>query len=192
MSVASSRRILDHRRRLLVTDRLFATRGDATGGGFRARLWHSLGDILKILDSVAFPRQSMPLSSALLALVSLTVSAWATAGSVTYTNPSCSSFVVSGTPPTQTITCVAAGAVPVCAPTASPASPQVGQQATISANCSNGPSANGYVWTGGTCAGHIGSTCTVVKSRPVSVIYSVSASNAAGPGTAAQITVTWQ
>jgi hypothetical protein len=134
----------------------------------------------------------MPLCSALLALASLAVSAIATAASVTYTNPSCSSFVVSGTPPTQTVTCVGGGAgVPVCAPTSNPASPAVGQSATISANCSNGPLANGYVWTGGTCAGLTGSTCSVVKSRRVSVTYSVNASNASGSGTAAQITITW-
>jgi hypothetical protein len=133
----------------------------------------------------------MPLSSALLALAALTVSALATAASVTYTNPSCSSFVVSGTPPTQTVTCVGAAGVPTCAPTANPASPQVGQSTTISANCTNGPLANGYVWTGGTCAGTTGSTCTVVKSRVVAVTYSVSARNVSGTGTAAQITVSW-
>jgi hypothetical protein len=100
---------------------------------------------------------------------------------------------VSGTPPTQTVTCVTVGTgVPSCAPTANPASPAIGQQATISANCGNGPLANGYVWTGGTCVGITGSTCTVVKSRAVSITYSVSGSNASGPGAAAPITVTWK
>ena len=154
---------------------------------------HSLGDTVKIHDLCVFPRPSMPLTSALLALASLTVSALATAASVTYTNPSCSSFVVSGTPPTQTVTCVGVGTgVPVCAPTVNPASPAIGQQAIISANCSNGPLANSYVWTGGTCAGITGSSCPVVKSRALSVIYSVRASNASGPGTPAQITATWK
>jgi hypothetical protein len=81
--------------------------------------------------------------------------------------------------------------VPVCVPTVSPASPAVGQQATISANCSNGPLANGYAWTGGTCAGITGATCTVVKSKVFAVTYSVSASNGSGTSTAAQITVSW-
>jgi hypothetical protein len=91
------------------------------------------------------------------------------------------------------VTCVTGGTgVPVCAPTATPASPKVGQSAIISANCGNDPLANGYVWTGGTCAGLTGSTCTVVKSRIAAVTYSVSASNASGTGTAAQITVSWQ
>ena len=135
----------------------------------------------------------MSLFSALLAMAPLTVSAPATGATITYTNSSCSSFILSGTPPAQTVTCVSGGAgLSVCAPTVNPASPVVGQSATISANCSNGPLANGYVWTGGTCAGIIGSSCTVVKTKPTSVVYSVSGSNAAGTGTAVPITVSWR
>jgi len=117
----------------------------------------------------------------------------APAATLNYNNPACSSFVVSGTPPTQTVTCVAAGGgagVAVCAPTANPTAPAIGQSTTISANCSNQPT--GYVWTGGACLGLTTATCKVTKSRGVTVNYTVSAINAAGTGAAAPISVTWQ
>ncbi len=140
----------------------------------------------------ALSRRSVPLLAALFALAASTESLAATGGTVTYTNPSCSSFVVSGTPPTQTVTCVPVGAgPPSCAPTANPPTPAINQQTTITANCSNGPLANSYVWTGATCIGVTGSTCTVLKSRVVSVAFSVSASNASGAGPATQFTVAW-
>ena len=165
----------------------------------------------------------MPLSSALLALASLSVSALATAATVAYTNPSCSSFVVSGTPPNQTVTCagspqlgtvtysgssctsfavtgvppnqiltcVSGGGVPVCTLTASPPAPATGQSATITANCSNQPFPNGYVWSGG-CPGNLTSTCTVTKSKPITVIFNVKATNGAGAGVPGQLSVSWK
>ena len=151
---------------------------------------------MKIHHSLRFWLQSPSPLVAVSAVATIFMSVGATAATVNYTNPNCSSFAVSGTPPNQTVTCVTGGGggggVPVCAPTATTASPAIGQSTTISANCSNGPSANGYVWTGGTCAGLTGSTCTVTKTRAVSITYSVSASNASGTGSAAQITITWQ
>ena len=113
--------------------------------------------------------------------------------SLTFTDPTCSSFALTGTPPAQTLSCVGGGTggVPVCAPTANPPSPAVGQQTTISANCSNQPNSNGYVWTGGTCVGTASPTCTVAKGRVVSITYAVSARNAAGAGPAASITISW-
>ena len=111
---------------------------------------------------------------------------------LTFTDPTCASFALTGTPPAQTLTCVGGGgSVPVCALTASPSAPAVGQQTTISANCSNQPNAGGYVWTGGTCAGATGPTCTVSKGRVISVTYTVSARNGAGAGPPASITVSW-
>ena len=112
-------------------------------------------------------------------------------GKLTYVSPSCSEFVTSGTPPNQTLTCISGGSVPVCAPSASPAAPAKGQATTISANCSNQPLANGYAWTGGTCAGSTGPTCTASRSRAGTVTYSVRAVNGAGAGPPAPISVTW-
>lgn len=121
----------------------------------------------------------------------------ATAATVTYSDSSCTSFAVSGTPPNQTVTCVTAGGgTPVCAPTANPASPLAGQQTTISANCSNQPTANSYVWTDSSastaCTSLTGPTCDVMKSRARTVTYTVKASNAAGAGLPATIDVTWR
>jgi predicted acyltransferase len=117
----------------------------------------------------------------------------ATSATVTYTGAGCTSFVVTGTPTNQTVTCsggISKG-VPVCAPTASPVAPAAGTTTTISANCSNQPTANTYIWTGGPCTLQSGPTCTVGKSRATSVSYTVQASNGSGLGAAAAITVTW-
>jgi hypothetical protein len=171
----------------------------------------------------ALARRSVPLFSAFLAIAAVAVSPLATAASVKYTNPSCTSFVVSGTPPTQTVTCagspqlgtvtysgsgctsfamtgvppnqtltcVSGGGVPVCTPTANPSAPANGQSMTISANCSNQPFPNGYIWTGGSCAGRTTSTCTVSKGKTGTIIFSVKATNGAGAGVPGQLSVTW-
>jgi hypothetical protein len=117
----------------------------------------------------------------------------ATSATVTYTGAGCTSFVVTGTPTNQTVTCKGASSngVPVCVPTANPTAPAVGTTTTITANCSNQPTANSYIWTGGPCTLQSGPTCTVGKSRATSVAYTVQASNASGVGAAAGITVTW-
>jgi hypothetical protein len=122
----------------------------------------------------------------------LTLSPRVPAATFTYTNPSCTSFVVAGTPPAQTVTCVSAGGggVPACAPTANPGAPAVGGSTTISGNCSNQPTA--YIWTGSGCSGITAAACTVTKSRTGTVTYTVSAVNTSGTGTAAQISVTWK
>jgi hypothetical protein len=78
----------------------------------------------------------------------------------------------------------------VCAPTANPAAPTRGQSVTISANCSNQPTA--YVWTGGQCLGLTTPTCKMTKTRAATVNFTVLGSNASGAGTAAPISVTWQ
>ena len=110
---------------------------------------------------------------------------------LTYSDPSCTGFAMGGLPPNQTVNCVSGGSVPVCAPTANPRNPAAGQTTTISANCSNQPLANGYVWTGGACAGLTVATCTVKKIVAATVTYSVRASNVAGTSPAAPISVTW-
>ena len=115
------------------------------------------------------------------------------AATFTYTNPACASFTVTGTPPTQTVTCVTSGggAVPVCAPSASPAFPAIGQQTTISANCTNQPTA--YTWTGANCAASgAGASCSVTSKRGATANFTITASNASGTGPTAQLSVTWK
>lgn len=178
---------------------------------------------MKSHNCLALARRSVPLFSALLAIATIAVSPLAMPASVKYTNPSCSSFVVSGTPPTQTVTCagspqlgkmtytgsscssfaitglppnqiltcVSGGGVPICTLTANPSAPAAGQSATITANCTNQPFPNGYVWSGG-CPGRTTSTCTVTKSKAITVIFSVKATNGAGAGVPSELSVHWK
>jgi hypothetical protein len=117
----------------------------------------------------------------------------ATSATVTYAGAGCTSFVVAGTPPNQTVTCShgSSNGVPVCVPTANPVTPAAGTTTTITANCSNQPTTNSYIWTGGPCTLQVGPTCVVGKSRATSVLYSVKATNPSGTGVAADITITW-
>jgi hypothetical protein len=108
---------------------------------------------------------------------------------LTFTDSPCASFVLGGAPPTQTLTCADVNPVPVCNPTASPATPAVGHSTTISASCSNQPTR--YLWAGGKCAGVTAATCTVSRNLAGSVTYTVTATNAGGAGVPAPITVTW-
>jgi hypothetical protein len=111
---------------------------------------------------------------------------------MTYSGGSCTNFALTGVPPNQTLTCVSGGGVPVCTPTANPSAPARGTSTTISANCSDQPFPNGYLWTGGACAGRTTPTCTVSRNRTGTVVYSVKATNGAGAGARGQISVTWQ
>ncbi|MBK7002285.1 MAG: DUF1566 domain-containing protein [Rhodoferax sp.] len=78
------------------------------------------------------------------------------------------------------------GNIPVCTLSANPASVAAGNTSTLTANCS--PAASSYTWTGGTCAGITGGTCTIAPTTTTS--YTVIGTNAGGTGTAAIATVT--
>jgi hypothetical protein len=123
------------------------------------------------------------------AFAAAALSPLAMGASVTFTSSNCSSYVLSGTPPNQTVTCVAGGGggVPVCAPTANPPTPSVGAATTISANCSNAPT--GYTWNGA-CA-HVGASCTIASSRARSLTITITATNATGTSAPASIAITW-
>jgi len=105
-------------------------------------------------------------------------------------DPTCSSFAMTGSPPTQRLVCADANSVPVCAPSASPAAPAVGQTVIISANCSHLPVT--FAWKGGGCGGSTGATCAVAKKRRATVTVSVQAKNAAGTSAPASITIQWR
>jgi len=121
----------------------------------------------------------------------LTVNAAASSATLTLIDPNCTGgLILSGTPPNQLLTCVTGGgATPVCSPTASPAAPTAGQQTTISANCSNQPTT--YLWSGSGCAKATASTCVVTRIRQGTTSFIVQASNGAGQGAPAQVSVTW-
>jgi hypothetical protein len=150
------------------------------------------------IANLAAPWRTAALLAAMAAVALVALPPAANGAGVTYTSPGCTSFVVSGTPPNQTVTCAGGGGggggggAPVCTPTANPTTPAVGKTTTITANCSNQPLANTYVWTGGGCGGLSGPTCTVAKSRATSVVFTVQATNASGLGAPGQITITWQ
>ena len=75
---------------------------------------------------------------------------------------------------------------PTCTLSANPASIAIGGSSTLTASCS--PTATSYNWTGGTCAGVTGPTC--VASPTETITYSVTGSNAGGPGNTSRATVT--
>jgi hypothetical protein len=113
------------------------------------------------------------------------------AATFTFNNPNCSGFVVSGSPPTQTVACATGGAVPVCTPATPQTTVAVGTQVTIAANCTNSPTS--YLWTGGGCGANGATTsCTVTKSRSATITFTVAGINGAGTGSTGQISVTWQ
>lgn len=150
------------------------------------------------MNTFPFPalwRWSMTLAAAIAVIGATLLPPRALGGTMTYTGSGCTSFAITGTPPTQTISCVGGGGgggAPVCAPTANPQTLPVGTPTTISANCSNQPLDNSYVWQGTGCTMVTGPTCTVTGSRRRSVTYSITAANAAGTSVGADVTVTWQ
>ncbi|HVE50602.1 MAG TPA: hypothetical protein VNG69_13425 [Casimicrobiaceae bacterium] len=74
-----------------------------------------------------------------------------------------------------------------CALTASSTSLAVNSTLTLTASCTNGPTA--YTWTGCTSST---SVCTISESTVGARTYAVSARNAAGAGTPASVIVAWQ
>ena len=84
-----------------------------------------------------------------------------------------------------TVTVTPAG-TPVCTLTASPASIAAGGTSTLTASCSLVPMS--YIWTGGTCSGATGASCTVTPA--VTTTYTVAGINSAGTGAVANATVT--
>ena len=86
----------------------------------------------------------------------------------------------------KSVTATFTPTAPVCTLSTSPSSFTVGGSSTLTASCS--PAATSYTWTGGTCAGSTGATCTVTPTSTTT--YSVTGTNAGGTGTAASATVT--
>ncbi len=81
----------------------------------------------------------------------------------------------------------AASAPPVCSVTPSNPSPFVGQQVTLTANCSNNPTS--YAWTN--CSSSA-STCVATSGGAGAQAYSATATNGFGSSTPASTVVNWQ
>ncbi len=76
--------------------------------------------------------------------------------------------------------------IPVCTLTASPLVIAAGSAATLTASCN--PGVTTYTWTGGSCAGTTGASCTVTPT--ITTSYSVTGTNTNGTSAAASATVT--
>ncbi len=79
----------------------------------------------------------------------------------------------------------ATSSVPVCALSAGPDTITAGASATLTARCN--PAAARYTWSGGTCAGATGASCTVTPTA--TTIYTVVGANAAGSSAVAKATI---
>ena len=117
----------------------------------------------------------------------------AMSATITYSNPNCTSFSISGPAGAQAVSCLSgSGSVsaPVCTPSANPSAPPAAASTTITANCTNQPAT--YVWTGTGCAGLTTASCVVSKPSPGTRTFTVQAINAAGTSALTQITVNWR
>jgi hypothetical protein len=78
---------------------------------------------------------------------------------------------------------------PVCTISAAPtSSPTIGTNVTLTANCSGNPT--NYAWSANTTCGST-ATCVTTSAALGTVTYSVTATNAAGPGPAATKDIIW-
>jgi hypothetical protein len=79
------------------------------------------------------------------------------------------------------------GGGPVCAPTATEASPYIGTTITLFANCTGNPTA--YAWTG--CSS-TGGRCDATSSVSGTQLYTVVGTNASGSSAPASVSVRWR
>jgi len=143
-----------------------------------------------VFDSSAATAQSVAVGNATLVFQScssarLTFSF--TGGSSSGASGSIALTRIGPVPPGCAIGTQVPGQVPVCVVTPSDSTPNVGSALTLTAACSNSPSA--FTWTGCTSAT---STCVATSAAAGQVAYSVVARNAAGPSAPAGVTVSWQ
>jgi hypothetical protein len=127
---------------------------------------------------------------AALAAAALLAPAAVHAASVSFSNPSCTTFTFtdlgSGT---YSVRCVLP-TVPVCTVTASSATPATGTTVTLTANCSGSPF--GWLWTGtATACSTSSAVCTDTQAAAGAKTYTVFGGNATGQGPVASVTVNW-
>ena len=126
------------------------------------------------------------------AAFSLPIPATAQTGStVTFTNPNCTGYALTGTPPNQTLTCITGSGIPTNCTINGPTTGTWGTAITLTSSCTGGGAATSWVWTGGTCAGVTTQSCSAIESVATSRTYTVTASNGSGAGNLATTTVTW-
>ena len=128
------------------------------------------------------------------AMLAAPMSASAQSGAtVTFNNPNCSSYVLTGPAPNQILTCVVGSGAPTGCVINGPTTGTWNTPINLASACTGGGAATSWVWTGGNCAGVTTQSCAAIETSPTTTrTYTVTASNASGAGTpVAQTTVTW-
>jgi hypothetical protein len=94
---------------------------------------------------------------------------------------------------TMVLTCGPSGPPPSSCSISGPTNGTVGQNITLTSQCTGGGTATRWLWYGGSCGGKTTQTCTVNETFVVNVVYYVVASNASGSTPpASQTTVSWR
>lgn len=143
------------------------------------------------LLSAKFLSLATTTSAAFLALVLALPAAPASAATITYSDPNCADFVLSGPAGARTLTCVKLA----CAATATPGAPGINDAVTLSVACT--PSATQWSWAllGGdagcpTTFSTSNQTALAAPGQPRSCIYRATSSSGQLSGIA-DITVSW-
>ncbi|MFO1396992.1 MAG: hypothetical protein U1F48_08010 [Burkholderiales bacterium] len=92
-----------------------------------------------------------------------------------------------GVPATTSVAWQAAAGTPVCTVTANATTLWLGQTVLVQASCTNGPVS--YTWQNCASADNV---CLDTATTPGTVVYTVAAANALGPGAPASTSVTWR
>jgi len=127
---------------------------------------------------------------AALAAAALVAPAAVQAASVSFSNPSCTTFSFTDLGGgTYSVRCNLP-TVPVCTITASSVTPATGSTVTLTANCSGSPF--GWLWTGtATPCSTASAVCTDTQAAAGAKTYTVFGGNAAGQGPVTSVTVNW-
>lgn len=135
-------------------------------------------------------RLRMLAAPAAIAAVAFAAPVPAQAATVSFTNPSCSSFTFTDLGGgTYSVLCNLP-TVPVCTVTASSLTPTTGASITLTANCSGNPF--GWLWTGtATACSTTSPMCSDTQSVAGAKTYTVFGGNAVGHGPVASVTVNW-
>lgn len=116
------------------------------------------------------------------------------AATLTFSDPNCINFEMSETPPSSgnyAVTCNLL-TTPVCQLTANTLTPAINTPVTLTASCNRSPTS--WAFSGGNAAScpTSQSTCSDTQTATGAVTYKVTASNGAGAGPEATVTVNWQ
>ncbi|MEP7098605.1 MAG: hypothetical protein ABI748_13165 [Dokdonella sp.] len=128
---------------------------------------------------------------AVLTVGTLALSTSANAQSITFNNPNCSGYSLTGQAPNQTLTCITGSGAPSGCQITGPTAGTFGTPITLTSSCTGGGAATNWSWNGGNCTGVTTQSCSAVETSQTSRTYTVTASNGSGAGNLATQIVTW-